>query len=304
MRAQHDSTRQGGVTREAYNILLGHSMLWVLVLSATVVGTSAAAQDPVAAAPEPVLGDSPVIRDAAEESVPPTPGAATISLADAVATALKQNFNILAAVDSVASARMRETVARSEFYPKLTPSYGQNVFGPSFDLDVTQKLPYTGASISAEAGFRSSIDGADALPRTSNARLVLTQPLLRGLGPNAAHSALRNTQRSRQAEERDFEITRQRTAIQTMTAFYQVVLQRQLLGVARQSLKRSESLLKASEARLQVGLVSKLDVFRAELQAAQAQEAMLRAETNLEKELEAFRALLGLPATEAVSTTV
>jgi outer membrane protein TolC len=41
-------------------------------------------------------------------------------------------------------------------------------------------------------------------------------------------------------------------------------------------------------------LVSKLDVYRAELQASQAQESMVRAETSLEAELERFRTLLGL----------
>lgn len=76
-------------------------------------------------------------------------------------------------------------------------------------------------------------------------------------------------------------------------AFYQVVEQRALLAVARQSLRRSQNLEKASEARLAVGLVSKLDVFRAQLQAAQAQESMVRAEALLEDALERFRFLLG-----------
>ena len=43
-----------------------------------------------------------------------------------------------------------------------------------------------------------------------------------------------------------------------------------------------------------MGLVSKLDVYRAELQASQAQESMLRAEASLDSELERFRTLLGL----------
>jgi outer membrane protein TolC len=148
--------------------------------------------------------------------------------------------------------------------------------------------------------MRSAVDDAVALPRTSNARVVLTQPLLRGFGPNAAHYELRNTQRSRESQERSFELTRQRIAIKATSDFYQVILQRQLLAVARQSLKRGQSLLEASEARLQVGLVSKLDVFRAELQASQAEEAMVRAETALENALETFRSTLGLPATDAV----
>jgi outer membrane protein TolC len=81
-------------------------------------------------------------------------------------------------------------------------------------------------------------------------------------------------------------------------SFYQIVQQRQLLAVSRQSLQRSESLLKASEARLAVGLVSKLDVFRAELQASQAQDAMVRSQAALETALEQFRVLLGLSPTE------
>ena len=257
-------------------------MLWALVLSGAVLGAPPQTQDP---------GD---------DSVAPTPGVATVSLGAAVATALQQNFGLLSAADNVSTSRMRATVARAQFYPKLVPSYGHTTFGPSMELDVTQKLPWTGASLSAEAGFRPSIDDAVALPRASNARLVLTQPLMRGLGPNAAHYDLRNSQRSRESQERTFELTRQRVAIQATSAFYQVILQRQLLAVARQSLKRSESLQRASEARLQVGLVSKLDVFRAELQASQAQESMLRAETSLQTALENFRSILGLAATEAV----
>jgi outer membrane protein len=261
-------------------------MTWALVLSAAILGAPVMAQDPVASAPE--------------DSVAPTPGAATISLADAVATALKQNFGLLTAADSVSTSRMRETVARAQFYPKLVPTYGESEFGRAFELDLRQKLPWTGASISAGAAMRSAPDDAVALPRTSNARVVLTQPLLRGFGPNAAHYELRNSQRGRESQERSFELTRQRIAIKATSDFYQVILQRQLLAVARQSLKRGESLLKASEARLQVGLVSKLDVFRAELQASQAQEAMVRAETSLQTALENFRSTLGLSATEPV----
>jgi outer membrane protein TolC len=59
-------------------------------------------------------------------------------------------------------------------------------------------------------------------------------------------------------------------------------------------------LQKASEARLEVGLVSKLDVYRAQLQASQAQDAMVRADASLQTELERFRTLLGLDPGEAL----
>jgi outer membrane protein TolC len=129
-------------------------------------------------------------------------------------------------------------------------------------------------------------------------RLVLTQPILRGFGPNAAFFDLRSSRRLREGQERSYALGRQTLAVDVARSFYQVVQQRQLLAVARQSLQRSESLRRASEARLQVGLVSKLDVYRAELQASQTQESMVRAEAALEAELERFRTLLGLRPTE------
>jgi outer membrane protein TolC len=88
--------------------------------------------------------------------------------------------------------------------------------------------------------------------------------------------------------------------VEVAAAFYSVVAQRQLLEVARQSLQRTEGLLKSSEARLQVGLASKLDVFRAELQAAQARDAMVRTQAALASALERFRGLLALPPADPV----
>ena len=70
--------------------------------------------------------------------------------------------------------------------------------------------------------------------------------------------------------------------------------------MARQSLERTEALLKSSEARLEVGLASKLDVFRAELQAAQARDAMVRSQSALATALERFRGLLALPPGDPV----
>jgi outer membrane protein len=236
-----------------------------------------------------------------EEALPP--GTPTIPLAQAVATALERNFTVLNSADAVATSRLQEGVTRAQFYPKVTPRYSRSADDSLFGLDATQKLPWTGGSVTAAAlmssALGSTFDGATGpevspFPRTSDLRLVLTQPLLRGFGPNAAFYDLRNSRRSREGQERQYELGRQRLAVDVTRSYYQVIQQRQLLAVARQSLDRSESLRRASTARLEVGLVSKLDVYRAELQASQAQESMVRAETSLDSELERFRTLLGL----------
>jgi outer membrane protein len=238
----------------------------------------------VMAEPSPSASPSPSPDSAAEESAPLT---------------------VLNSADAVATSRLREGVTRAQFLPKVTPRYQRSADDSLFGVDATQKLPWTGGSVTATALMRSTFDGAagpdvSPFPRTSDLRLVLTQPLLRGFGPNAAFYDLRVSRRSREGQERQYEMERQRLAVDVTRSYYQVIQQRQLLAVARQSLDRSESLRRASSARLEVGLVSKLDVYRAELQASQAQESMVRAETSLEAELEHFRTLLGLSPSDAL----
>jgi outer membrane protein len=240
----------------------------------------------------------------AEEAVGPAPGMATVSLAQAVGLALKKNYGLLTSADSLRSSQINYSAARAQFYPQLIPSYQRASGQSSFGLEASQRLPWTGGSLTASASLRTLPDTDLAVTRSTGMQFVLRQPLLRGFGPNAAYYGLRNSRRAQESRERSFELDRQRLAVDVSRSFYQIIQQRQLLAVARQSLKRSENLLKASEARLQVGLVSKLDVFRAELQASQAQDAMVRSQAGLETALEQFRVLLGLSPTEPLEPEV
>jgi outer membrane protein len=277
--------------------------LRVLVCLGAVCGSAALAQErppePRATLEEPApLQGSEAARAEPIQEEPelgPEPGAPTLALAEAVRLAVQQNFAILSAADALTSARIREDTSRAQFYPKLTPRILASSDDRGFFLDLSQRLPWSGGSLAASGGVRS-IDG-DGLPaaKSSDLRLLWSQPLLRGFGPNATYYDLTNSKRAKEAQERSFTLSRQRLAVQIASSFYSVVQQRQLLGVARQSYNRSEALLRASEARLEVGLVSKLDVFRAELQASQGQEAMVRTRAALETALEQFRNLLGLP---------
>ena len=273
---------------------------WALILlgiaGAGTVGTEGGALPPAthviggAAQEEEALG---------EPTSGPRPGAVGISLARAVATALDRNFGILAAGDSVAAAKQRETASRSQFYPTLTPQYLRSTEEQALALDASQRLPWTGGKLSAIAAVRSNTASEVGPSRFTDLRLLFTQPLLRGFGPTPTQYDLVNSQRARQSQERALDLGRQRLAVQVAAAFYQIVQQRQLLAVAEQSLKRSDGLRRASEARLEVGLVSKLDVFRAQLQASQAEDAMVRAQAALEDGLERFRVILGLAPTDA-----
>ncbi len=223
------------------------------------------------------------------------PGAPTIGLAAAVRFALERNYGMLSSQDSVAAAHYREQAAFSEFLPQVVPRVGRAEGNTTFGVDGSQRLPWTGGAVTVGGSAEPPSPRPRAPTRKPrNVRVQLTQPLLRGAGPNATFYDLRNSRRAVETQERSNVLTKQRLAIQVTAAFYGVVAQRQLVVVSRQSWKRTLALQRASEARLKVGLASKLDVFRAELQASQTQEALIRQQAALQSALEQFRALLAL----------
>jgi outer membrane protein TolC len=232
--------------------------------------------------------------------VGPTEGAPTVSLAAAVRLALGQNFGLLDSADALNSSRWQERAALGQFFPTVTPVYQRSDQRSVFGVDVAQKLPWTGGTLTATGRYLSEPNANAPYPKTTDLRLLLSQPLLRGVGPNATFFELTNARRAVQGQERSLALAKQRLAVEVAAAFYAVIAQRQLLDVAGQSLQRTEGLLKSSEARLQVGLASKLDVFRAELQAAQARDAMVRSRSALSGALERFRGVLALPPGDPV----
>jgi outer membrane protein len=273
--------------------------VWAMTFAATLSASRIGAQQAPEPAPlpaDPVLEDRQSPADAETqllEDAGPTPGAVTLSLPQAVRMALEGNFGLLTAAEGVEAARLRYQSARAQFYPQLAPRYVRGEEEHTLSVDARQRLPWTGGSVTATSSLRSHPDAPVPATRTADLDLTLTQPLLRGLGPNATFFDLRNSRRLRVSQERRLRLARQQVAVSVARAFYQVLQQRLLLAVARQSLARSDGLLRASEARLQVGLVSKLDVFRAQLQAAQTSETMVRSEAALQDVLEEFRTLLG-----------
>jgi outer membrane protein TolC len=255
-------------------------------------------QEPLPPMPS-VAEDTPISGKPAPD---PNPGTPTLDLAAAVRVALERNFSLLDSADAVSASRWQESAARGEFLPQVVPLFQRGDGRTLFGLDVSQKLPWTGGTLTASGRYVSEpeLDVETPFPRSTDLGLILSQPLLKGAGPNATYFNLTNAERAVVTQERSLELARQRLAVQVAAAYYAVVAQRQLFEVADQSLKRTEGLLDASDARLKVGMASKLDVFRAELQAAQAREGMIRSRAALENALEQFRGILALPPDDLV----
>jgi len=255
-------------------------------------------QDPAepASALEPSGQDLPGLRPITpDEAELPAPGARTVTLGEALALAIAGNYGLAGAADTVAAAQLRESATRAQFNPRLTPRFLTSEGDSTLAVDAQQRIPWLGGSVVGTGALRSfEQSGPAPAGKSTDLRLALNQPLLRGFGPNTTFYDLRNARRQRQAQERNFELQRQGLAVNVAQAFYGVVRQRALVGVSHQSLVRTRGLLAASEARMQVGLASKLDVFRAELQASQTEDSLIQTRANLDQAKENLRTLLGL----------
>ncbi len=232
-----------------------------------------------------LLGTAPAVALAAEPI-------AYVPLESAWRIGLRDGFSIVSARDSLRAAEIGALQAQSRFLPKVTPSFftGQNQRG--WSIGASQTLPWLGTEVRADRSTRTYEGVLTPAARITDTSLTISQPL-RGLGPNASLYDLRNARRAREAQERSLILTKQRYLVEIARAHYQTLAQRELLLVARQSAERSVALRKASEARMEVGLSNKLDVYRAQLSEAQADQSMVSAETSLQAAIERFRFLLG-----------
>ncbi len=234
---------------------------------------------------------------AGQQPYPNDPNAKVLSLEEAVNMALADNLNLQTTIDTVSRSQISKGLAESRFDFKLTPSLAGG-FGSEigqdrvFGFEAAKLLPY-GATVTAsvQSDFTRNQFGEVT---GSHLTFTVAQPLLRGFGRKTTQFDLTNAKRSLQSSGRNLEIARQRLAVEVVASYYNIVRQEGLVDVAEKSAERSRELLRASEARLKVGLASKLDVFRAELQLSQAEQSLIIREEALELAMDTFKFNLGL----------
>src|SRR2546422_300387 len=139
--------------------------------------------------------------------------------------------------DALLASRYREGAAKAQFYPRFTPRYQRSAGSELLGLDLSQKLPWTGATVTAGGTLTATPENENPFPRAADLRFVVTQPLLRGFGANATSFDLQNSRRGRISQERNLELSKQRLAGQVTEAFYGVIAQRPFVAVFRPSLK-------------------------------------------------------------------
>ena len=226
----------------------------------------------------------------------------TISLKQAVDEALRNNDRLLNQHDGVQQSELAVRLARSDFRPKVTPSIvgalGQSdVNSQTYRVDVSKRLA-TGADLRVSTGTASQIPGVDVPDGAlrfygADTTFTLSQPLLRGMGSTVARRSVTSAEFRRDDAGIQQVLAEQQVAIDVVSAYYRVVSQTSFVSVARQSLERSRRLRDASEAKLEAGLVSQLDVLRARQLVTQAESQLFDAQAAVDDARDQLMVLIG-----------
>ena len=219
-----------------------------------------------------------------------------LSLDEAIALALKQNINLQSARDRLTSANISLEAAKSNFQIKIRPEVsglfrqGEQV-DQTYGIQVSKQLK-SGAEFQWQTNTR--IDESSDNAYQTDVTLSVTQPLLKGRGTLPTTQELVSAERSTQSQYRALMLAQEQLMINTASNYYGILRDEMLIEVNQRALERARLLLQAAEAKLKIGMASKMDVFRAELQVLTAENGAVDARESLENTRRQFNLLLGV----------
>ncbi len=236
----------------------------------------------------------------------PSQAAGSTSVLQAIDLALSQSDSAYDLRDSVELSKMAAATAEHVFDTKLVPltSIGlrQGTGSQQLGLEMRKEMA-TGTSLSyGLVGNRVDDSTGYVVQNTTNTRAYVrvSQGLLRRWGNKYNLTDLNVAELRRKEQEILAERARQTLIQSTVQRYYDVVLAEQLMAKAEKSLLRSREHLSSATSRQSVGLVSKVDVYRAELamlDAESVREGQLR---QKERMSDAFKELLRMGENELI----
>lgn len=247
---------------------------------------------------------------AKEAATPPVAvmARAPIDLAAALRQAVRGNREYQSQREALVQQALAFTGTRFSFGPQLDATLGaalgEREASPDAwlgdgRLGVQQILP-TGGTLALDGalGFQRS-DGGPSQWHTGTG-LRLSQPLLRGGGYEVSHEEWTQAQRNLVYALREFELFRQRFAIDIAREYFELVGQTQTL--ANQERRYDEAVFdrRKAEALYSVDRNDEQALFRARRREIETENDVIDARARYQRALDAFRIRLGLPAGTAV----
>ena len=161
---------------------------------------------------------------------------------------------------------------------------------------ISENIP-TGGNIGVEGFFRRTDTAGERPPRefVSNYTVRILQPLLRGGRIYVATRPIKDAEYDWRIAAAQLQADILTVMALTKAAYYNAVLADLIIDVAQDALARDEALIEASNALFKARLVTKRDVYSAEIIRAQDAETLARAEGNRQLAQNALSDVLGVP---------
>ena len=228
------------------------------------------------------------------------------SVLQAIDLALAQSDTAFDLRDTVELSKMATATAEHNFDTKLVPltsiGFRQGTGSQQLGLELRKEIS-TGTSLSyGVVGNRIDDSTGYVVQNTTNSKAYVrvSQGLYRRWGGKYNLTDLNVAELRRKEQEILAERARQTLIQNTVQRYYDVVLAEQLMAKAEKSLARSREHLNSAKSRQSVGLVSKVDVYRAELAMLDAESVREGQVRQKERMADAFKELLRMSETETI----
>jgi len=210
----------------------------------------------------------------------------TLTLEDSIRLALSQNPNYLAAEEKVETARAQVREAAASFFPSLNAQGLQTLDEKLFVLEFPSFIP-------GQPPQRFSIDFTKDYQFSLSLSLpIFTSGRLTSGFKQAKYNHLSTEEGARQSK--------QMTVFNTKQAFYSCLLAKDFVKVAEEAVEVAEKHYKNVKSLYEVGMASKFDLLRSEVQVANLKPQLIRARNSLKIAELALKTLLGLDLSQPV----
>jgi outer membrane protein TolC len=244
----------------------------------------------------------------------------TLTLTDAIALALANNRSLILARLNRRVERFDLVVAEDEFVPDIdlvataAEAVNEDRTQPGTSRSITHSGDVsTGVRVSRPAGTAiqfswatpvstmagTGVDGNDTTVNP-NWQISISQPLLRGAGPDANTANLANARDQEEVNRLTFRAVLM-TTISDVIATYRALLRaQQQMRIAELSLTRSRDLLRVNKVLIDTGRMAAQDLVQSEADVAERELALVSAENQLDSAQLALLALLDIGKTRVV----
>jgi outer membrane protein len=284
---------------------------FTLVLGTAFLLAPAAAE----ALQEPGAPPAPQTYEVGRALPPAVPGSSVIDLTleEAVDRALENNLGLQSARLNPEIQDLGLEQAQAAFRPTFSSSLGYNNASSqstsqldggaritternTFNFGLGQTLPWTGGRVTASFNnARTSTDNIFATRNpnfNSSLSLNYTQSLLSGRRTDQQRAALGTQVIQRRIVDIQFRGEAENVANQVRAAYWNLRSQIEQIEIQRRSLAQAEQLLENNRVRVRAGTMVEMDLAQAEVQVANAEQALLNAEIQWRAQELAFKRLL------------